>query len=193
MPSAPFIPAGRRFRCSSKRYKIMLKNRLAFAFRIVGFNFWVFLFIPLMVGCNTGEKKAEAKLKQLHWLAGKWQQQSEAGLLTESWQVKNANQMTGKSYLVDQNDTIFSESISLEVQEENVYYVPVVADQNEGKPVRFKLISGNDQTFIFENKTHDFPQRIIYRQTGSNQLTARIEGEIKGKLQSEEFKMHQVE
>ncbi|KAA9325963.1 DUF6265 family protein [Adhaeribacter soli] len=170
----------------------MLKNRLPFGFRTFGFYFWVLLFLPLLLSCNTGAKKAEAQLKQLHWLTGTWQQQSEAGLLTETWQVKNASQMTGKSYLVDQHDTIFSEVISLEIQEGEVYYVPVIADQNDGKPVRFKLISGKDQTFVFENKTHDFPQRIIYHQTGSNQLTARIEGEIKGKLRSEEFKMQRV-
>ena len=155
-------------------------------------NYWFCLFIPILVSCRTGSDKAEAELKQLHWLAGTWQQQSEAGLLTETWQVQNATHMTGKSYLVDQQDTIFSETISLEIHEGEVYYVPLIADQNEGKPVRFKLVSAKDQTFVFENKTHDFPQRIIYHQTGSNNLTARIEGEIKGKLKAEEFKMQRV-
>jgi hypothetical protein len=40
---------------------------------------------------------------------------------------------------------------------------------------------------VFENAQHDFPQRIIYWQTKPNELRARIEGTIDGKLASEEW------
>ena len=39
----------------------------------------------------------------------------------------------------------------------------------------------------FENKAHDFPQRVIYRRCGA-QLCARIEGVIGGKPQGEEWR-----
>jgi len=41
----------------------------------------------------------------------------------------------------------------------------------------------------FENKDHDFPQRIIYKNTGQDSLYARVEGNDKGKFRKEEFAM----
>lgn len=157
-----------------------------------GFNLSLILLFTFFAACNPGSHKADEQLKNLHWLAGTWQLQSEAGTLTETWAIKNGNALAGKTYLVDQNDTIFTETISIEVQNGAVYYVPVIPDQNQGKGIRFKLISNKEQTCIFENKSHDFPQRISYRQNGENGLTAWIEGAIKGKVKSEEFNFRRV-
>jgi len=42
---------------------------------------------------------------------------------------------------------------------------------------------------FFENKKHDFPQRIIYSNIKSDSLYARIEGMDKGKYRAVEFRM----
>ena len=39
---------------------------------------------------------------------------------------------------------------------------------------------------VFENLSHDFPQRIIYSRKGK-QLCARIEGTLQGKEEGEEW------
>ena len=40
---------------------------------------------------------------------------------------------------------------------------------------------------VFENKTHDFPERVIYTKGPNGTLNARIEGMINGKLVSEDW------
>jgi hypothetical protein len=49
------------------------------------------------------------------------------------------------------------------------------------------LINSEENKFIFENKEHDFPQRIIYHFTSEKILNASIEGEAGGTLKRKEF------
>jgi hypothetical protein len=62
-----------------------------------------------------------------------------------------------------------------------------------GQPqASFLLISQAADGFVFENRKHDFPQRISYRRDGERGLLARIEGKVKGKLKGIDFPMHRV-
>ena len=45
---------------------------------------------------------------------------------------------------------------------------------------------------VFENPTHDFPQRVIYRLDDAGVLRARIEGLVAGKPRAEDFPMRRV-
>jgi hypothetical protein len=40
---------------------------------------------------------------------------------------------------------------------------------------------------VFENLAHDFPQRILYRRTDADTVTARIEGQVDGKARAEDY------
>lgn len=62
-----------------------------------------------------------------------------------------------------------------------IVYSPTVTNQNNGQPVRFELISTTGHRYIFENKKHDFPQRVIYHLVSNNAVHARIEGTKNGK------------
>jgi hypothetical protein len=56
-----------------------------------------------------------------------------------------------------------------------------------GAPVtEFKMMSNENRRAVFENPTHDFPQRVIYWRDGSR-LRARIEGEVNGRIESQEW------
>ena len=44
----------------------------------------------------------------------------------------------------------------------------------------------------FENPTHDFPQRIIYRSDGEGGMSVRIEGERQGKPSAADFQFTRV-
>ena len=51
----------------------------------------------------------------------------------------------------------------------------------EGQPpTAFPLLSSGDGEVVFENKAHDFPQRVRYRNDGKDALFARVEGTQKG-------------
>ena len=54
-------------------------------------------------------------------------------------------------------------------------------------PTAFLLLPGGEGEAVFENKAHDFPQRVIYRRCGA-ELCARIEGTTAGKLQFQEWR-----
>ena len=71
----------------------------------------------------------------------------------------------------------------------NVYYVAKPSGQPEAS---FKLINNSPTELIFENPTHDFPQRIIYKQSGKDSLMARIEGTMEGKPQGFDYPMKRV-
>jgi hypothetical protein len=166
--------------------KIEIKSRT-----LAAVKFGVIVLLVLSFSCNSKDKRAEFELEKLHWLIGSWQQVSEAGTLTETWSKKGRG-LSGKSYLLDGGDTVFSESLNLEIRNGAVFYVPVISDQNKGRETLFKLVSNSNDRFVFENKAHDFPQRIIYRKLPGDSLLARIEGEVKGKLKFEEFKMKRL-
>lgn len=72
---------------------------------------------------------------------------------------------------------------SEEVQVEALLLVRMGADifyiarprQNE-YPIGFRLVAQTDTEFVFENPTHDFPQRITYLRTAADSFTATIAG-----------------
>jgi hypothetical protein len=67
------------------------------------------------------------------------------------------------------------------------YYIVTIPPKKE--PVLFKLIQGDDHNAIFENREHDFPQRISYVLQPNNTLRVKLEGIEKGepKVETLEF------
>jgi hypothetical protein len=95
----------------------------------------------------------------------------------EEWSEPKGDSMIGRAYkLSGPSDTIVSEQIVLKKVGESIWYIPTVAGQNSGKPVAFKMIAYSDSSFTFENKEHDFPQRVIYRFVNNDSIVATIEG-----------------
>ena len=56
----------------------------------------------------------------------------------------------------------------------------------------FKLIECKDGRVVFENPTHDFPQRIIYHVDKDGLLMASIEGIDKGNQKKVDFPMRRA-
>ncbi len=125
--------------------------------------------------------------KKLNKLVGTWQTDTGDGILYEKWDRNSVTEMQGKSYSIKGADTTTYENTRIRKQGKEVVYVAIVKDQNKQQPVYFKLISSDDSTFTFENKAHDFPQRVIYRFVTRDSIVARIEGDVKGEVQYQEF------
>jgi hypothetical protein len=109
-------------------------------------------------------------------LQGVWRMKTDKGDIYESWRSISDLELAGKSYQLNGDDTIVFERIRLVKKGSAIAYIPVVMDQNEGQPVEFRLISAEQKKYIFENKAHDFPQRIIYSLVTPDSVVARIEG-----------------
>ncbi len=89
-------------------------------------------------------------------------------------------------------DTILLEEMKIFREADTLVFSASVKDQNEGMPVLFRQVPGPDGNLTFENKAHDFPQRIVYSHPHPDSLIAWIEGMDKGKLRKELFPMFRV-
>lgn len=80
----------------------------------------------------------------------------------------------GLSITLKGADTLEVEKMWLMPTDSGFYFV--AAPSQNPEPTLFKLISSDSMRFVFENPTHDFPQRVIYHLVAQDTLQARIEG-----------------
>jgi hypothetical protein len=151
----------------------------------------------VLFSCATGSKdKMDAEknnetvsLKQFDWLIGDWQNITDEFEFYESWEKNGNNLFKGESFMTIEGDTVFSEFVDLELDKGEIFYRVSVSDQNDGTAVSFKLVSSEDQKFVFTNPEHDYPQTIVYRYVAPDSLYAHIEGNLDGKYRREDFVM----
>jgi hypothetical protein len=125
--------------------------------------------------------------KKLHDLQGGWVMKTKKGLLVEQWTIVNDSLLTSRSYIINGKDSTALETVQLSYSNGSINYTPSVPNQNGGLPVNFRLVSiENGSEFGFENKEHDFPQRIIYR-LGKKTLNASISGETSSGFKEQQF------
>ncbi|HEY0731563.1 MAG TPA: DUF6265 family protein [Chitinophagaceae bacterium] len=118
---------------------------------------------------------SHSDFEKLYGLKGKWKMEQKEGYLVEEWLEVSNHMLVSKSYMVRDKDTVLKETVRLDFKDGDIYYSPIVINQNDGKEVRFKLINTDNEKFVFENKEHDFPQQIIY-QFSKNKLNVVING-----------------
>lgn len=153
-----------------------------------------FLFFALFFFASASAQKGgnyESLQSKAGWLIGQWGFTMPEGTLSETWTVLNDSTYAGHTYFVIGKDTVFSEDITLEQRGNGIHYVTVIKDQNEGKPVAFSLTSAGKKQLVFENKAHDYPQKITYTKTAKG-LVAEISGMQNGKAASEKFPMDKL-
>ena len=138
------------------------------------------LFIIISLSLLSPYSYQQDAYAQLQRLNGTWMMQTPKGPHYESWAKTAENEMQGGSYKINGKDTVHFEIVKLSKQTDGVFYVPVVKENNDN-PVAFKMISSANNNFIFENKEHDFPQRIIYHLVTKDSVHAWIEGAKDGK------------
>lgn len=137
--------------------------------------------------------KEKAKIEKANWFLGEWVNKSAEGELTERWKKENDSVYHGESYfVVGGKDTVFAEHVQLEETKGKLAFTVTVPNQNNEKPVRFEMTSGDDKQIVFENPKHDYPSKIVYNKVGSDSLVAEIFGIQKGKPASEKFRMKKI-
>lgn len=153
------------------------------------------LLLPLPIAVVlmlSGSVPTDSIFSRLFILEGTWKMETRKGPLFEQWQKFDESTLRGLNYRISGNDTIPLERLELVSRPEGVFYIPAVVNQNDGDAVSFKLVSSEDNRFVFENKAHDFPQRIIYSLVTADSIVARIEGISRGKEASSDFYYRRV-
>lgn len=115
---------------------------------------------------------------------GKWKMEVENTLVYEEWTVINDSELMAKSFTIENADTSISETIHLKKFSDNWAYVAIPINQSI---TLFSLTDFTNKKFIFENKEHDFPQRISYEFHKDGKMTASIEGDVNGEFVRKEF------
>lgn len=117
------------------------------------------------------------------WIEGNWKLNSTSELSFENWTIVNDSTLSGKSILISENDTV-AEILRIERIGKNWVYIATV---NQSKPVLFSLIENANNVYEFENKEHDFPQKIVYKLIQDDLLLVWIEGFFNQKFNKIEF------
>jgi hypothetical protein len=123
----------------------------------------------------------------LQFIIGTWK--IEAGAEMEKWEFVGEKELRGKGFVVNGRDTILKEVIQLVYNDSGIHYIVKVKGQNNNESTTFSLVNTQKATFVFENKAHDFPQRINYRKISDTLIMAWIEGEKNGEKKKMEFPM----
>jgi hypothetical protein len=121
--------------------------------------------------------------EDLTFLTGCWVFEAKGRRVEEHWLAPRGGSLMGVSRTVAGGKTTEYEFIQIRDLPEGLAYIAKPSNQAETK---FVLASKTADEVVFENPTHDFPQRIRYRHTGDS-LHARIEGTINGKSRAIEF------
>jgi len=84
----------------------------------------------------------------------------------------------------DRGRTVCFKYLRIKARPKVIFYV---AHPKARPGTDFKLTRLSANEALFENPQHDFPKKILYRKNSDGSLTARVEGEEKGKPVSDEF------
>jgi hypothetical protein len=149
-----------------------------------------FLAAALAAALATAAHAAPADdVQKLTWMAGSWIHETDGVVTRETWLPPLAGAMAGAGQTNGPGRPPSVEHAKITVEPSGVTYTAIVQGQ---PPTPFVLLPGmKDGEAVFENKGHDFPQRVIYRRCGED-LCARIEGTIQGKERGMEWRYRRL-
>ncbi|MCH8904060.1 MAG: hypothetical protein IIA45_09125 [Bacteroidetes bacterium] len=155
--------------------------------------FSLFILVITISGCRTSYQSEN--FDQYSWIIGSWMHETEGELGYEKWWRQDEDNYAGIGYEIIGGDTLVFEDLFIRRTENHVEYIAVVKDQNEGEPIRFRMISLNPYNLQFENYDHDFPQRINYLRYANDdsiKIFVRLEGKVRGEVKNLRFTLNQV-
>lgn len=125
----------------------------------------------------------KVSIADLDWLVGNWIDDAHGAVVRERWAGPYGDMMLGVGVTLRPGGKSSFEFFRIAKTAIGVSYF---ASPNAAAPTEFKAIELTSTKVVFENKAHDFPQRVMYWREG-NDLHARVEGVIKGKLEGEDW------
>ena len=106
-------------------------------------------------------------------LIGKWKVEDKDQY--EVWEKTTDNELKGIGYKLNGDVKMTLEYLTLKIRGSKVFYTAVVQGQNNEDGIDFMLVRhDNEEKWIFENLTHDFPNRIIYNFLGEHELLVEV-------------------
>lgn len=136
-------------------------------------------FLPLLLMAATAGAPARAlpepvSISALAWLAGSWGGTQDGVASEEHWTSAAGDGLVGMHKDVKAGKMTGFEFLRVEVDgQRRICYVSMPGG---APPTSFCAVEVGERRVVFENREHDFPQRILYWLDGEGRLHARIEG-----------------
>lgn len=121
---------------------------------------------------------------------GTWKMISDKIEYYEEWRLINGSELIGIGFSIEEGDTVLSEELYVKKFADKWAYVALPVNQSI---TLFALSEYSENKFIFENKEHDYPQKIIYEFTAAGKLNTATEGLIEGELMRRDFNFIRIE
>jgi hypothetical protein len=138
---------------------------------------------------SAAQAQPPVGVERLAWLEGRWEGESDGVSMEEQWTSLRGGALLGLHRDVKAGRMVSFEFLRIEATPEGTFYF---ASPRSKPPVPFKLVEASERRAVFENRQHDFPQRILYWLDASGAMHARIEGPQGGKTVSEEWVWRKV-
>jgi hypothetical protein len=105
------------------------------------------------------------------WMTGAWEHADEQGWADEYWTPLRGDLMLGSARSGTGEKLDFWEQMRIQKEDDGAVVLWVVSAGQ--KPVRFEATVSAENSIVFENPEHDYPQRIYYWREGK-ELKAEI-------------------
>jgi hypothetical protein len=147
------------------------------------------LALALPVGASSAHAQT-ASIRDAAWLQGCWEMRDGDRVVEERWTSPRAGSMLGVGRTTRGSKLVEHEYIVLTERDGRLAYEAHPSGQATTTFLS-RPISGRE--VVFEDPTHDFPQRVGYRSTGQGQLLAWVEGTSSGRTRRVEFAYRSVD
>jgi hypothetical protein len=143
----------------------------------------MFLIAVLCASPLPAQPPSGGDITSLAWLTGCWSLARPNGETEEHWMAPKGGTMLGMSRTVRHGKTVEYEFLQIRLDAGRLAYEA----RPSGQPAAvFPLKTLEADAVVFENPSHDFPQRVIYRRTADG-IAARIEGRVNGTPRAVDF------
>jgi hypothetical protein len=145
----------------------------------------VFVFILFAIARGASADGID----DLSWLTGCWSHNTAEPGSVEMWTSPAGETLLGVSRTVKNAKTVAYEFMQIRWQDKGLVFIARPSNQSEAS---FRATRASTSEVVFENREHDFPQRVMYRLTAPGAMTARIEGTRDGKLRGIDYPMTKI-
>lgn len=123
-------------------------------------------------------------LEPLDWLAGSWSGESEKQTTEEVWLAPRGGVMLGLNRSTGEPEKASYVYLRIQSTVDGItYFARPMGEQETAFPMK----SMTPGEVVFENPSHDFPQRITYR-LNAEQLQVEIEGVVAGESRTQQWR-----
>lgn len=137
-----------------------------------------------VLGALPLEAAGVGEVERLAWMEGRWVGEKDGVGTEERWTGPLGGALLGLRGDVKGDRLVSWEFLRIASTGEGTFYF---ASPRSAPPTPFKLVEIGEKRAVFENRQHDFPQRILYWLDPAGALHARIEGPDSGRTVSEEW------